>query len=81
MGALTKAQAELLVGFNERIVHRMPGGHRDPDLVADLAEFVTAEAAGVFNTWVVEGADPLDPEALTDRLMRMLTAITGKEAQ
>jgi AcrR family transcriptional regulator len=75
--ALVKAQTELLVPFNQRIVHQMPGGHRDPDLVADLAGFVTAGAAGVFNTWIVEGDDPLDPEAFTDRLMRMLTAINA----
>lgn len=77
--ALIKAHTELLVPFNERTVRRMPGGHRAPDLVADLAGFVTAGAAGVFNAWVVEGEDPLDPEAFTDRLMRMLTAITTTE--
>jgi DNA-binding Xre family transcriptional regulator/AcrR family transcriptional regulator len=78
--ALTKAQTDLLVPLNQRIVHQMPGGHRDPDLVADLAGFITAGAAGVFNTWIIEGEDPLDPEAFTDRLMRMLTAITTTES-
>jgi AcrR family transcriptional regulator len=78
--ALGKAHTGLLVRFNERIVHRMPGGTRDPGLVADLTGFITAGAAGVFNTWVVEGEDPLDPEAFTDRLLRMLTAITTPPA-
>jgi hypothetical protein len=37
--------------------------------------FLTGGSGAVFNTWIVEGEDPLDPEAFTDRLMRMLSVV------
>jgi hypothetical protein len=51
------------------------GARSSPDLVDDFAVFLTGGWATVFNTWIVEGADPLVPEAFTDRLMRMLSVV------
>lgn len=37
----------------------------------------TGGGAAFINTWVVEGEDPLDPEELTDRLIRMVSVVTA----
>jgi len=46
------------------------GDRLDPQAVDDLATFMTGGAAALVRTWVVHGADPLDPDAFTDRLLR-----------
>jgi hypothetical protein len=53
------------------------GERLDPDMADALATFLTGGGAAIFNTWVIEGEDPLDPEQFTDRLMRMLYVLTG----
>jgi AcrR family transcriptional regulator len=75
--ALNKALNGLLVPLNRRFVETMLGERLDPGAADDLATFLTGGGAAIFNTWVVEGEDPLDPEQFTDRLMRMLFVLTG----
>jgi hypothetical protein len=41
----------------------------------DLAAFLTGGWGDFVHTWVVEGPDPLDPEAFTDRLLRTASAL------
>lgn len=53
-------------------------GDLAPELLDDLALFLTGGSAAVINTWVIEGSDPLDPEAFTDRLLRMLPVVTRR---
>ena len=71
-----KSLTDLFAPFNERIALQMTQAHPPPHLVEDLAAFVTGGFATVVNTWLVEGEDPLDAQAFTDRLTRTLTAIT-----
>jgi hypothetical protein len=75
--ALNKALNGLLVPLNRRFVETTLGGRLDPGTADDLATFLTGGGAAIFNTWVVEGEDPLDPEQFTDRLMRMLFVLTA----
>ena len=75
--ALSMALSGLLTPFNQQLVERMSGARPAPDLLEDLTTFVTGGWAAVINRWLIDGADPLDPEAFTDRLMGMLGVITG----
>ena len=70
--ALNKALSGLISPANRQLVQHAFGETLDPTSTDDLATFLTGGGAAFVNTWVVEGADPLDPEAFTDRLMRML---------
>ncbi|WP_410631257.1 TetR/AcrR family transcriptional regulator [Amycolatopsis sp. cmx-4-83] len=70
--ALNKALTSLFVPINRRYASRVRTGEQAVD---DLAAFITGGAAALVNTWVVEGADPLDPEEFTDRLMRIHPAL------
>ncbi|MDT0569949.1 TetR/AcrR family transcriptional regulator [Streptomyces sp. DSM 3412] len=74
---LNKALTELLVPVNREFVRQRYGGHLDPELVDDLATFLTGGASAVVNTWVVEGEEPLDPEKFTDRLLRMAPVVAA----
>lgn len=69
--ALNKALTGLFGPYNEPMVRRMAGPDLPGDLVETLTLFVTGGSAAVINTWVVDGPDPLDPEAFTDRLLRL----------
>lgn len=75
--ALNKALTGLLTPFNRQVIHQLGGDGLDARTVEDLATFLTGGGAAFFNTWVVEGADPLDPEEFTDRLMRMVSVATA----
>jgi AcrR family transcriptional regulator len=37
----------------------------------DLAVFFASGATGLLNEWLIDGADPLDPDDLADRLLRL----------
>jgi hypothetical protein len=71
--ALNKALTGLLTPFNLQVIRRAGGKRLDARTAEDLAMFLTGGGAAFVNTWVVEGADPLDPEEFTDRLMRMVS--------
>ena len=75
--ALNKSLSGLLIPVNRLLVQQLSGPTLDPEGAEDLATFLTGGGAAVINTWVVEGADPLDPEAFTDRLMRMMPIATA----
>lgn len=68
---LNKALTGLLIPVNRKLVQDMFGGALDPQGELDFATFLTGGGASVVNTWVVEGAEPLDPEQFSDRLMRL----------
>jgi hypothetical protein len=69
--ALNKALTGLLIPINRQLVREMSGGSLDVQGEEDLATFLTGGGAAFVNTWVIEGADPLDPEQFADRLMRL----------
>jgi AcrR family transcriptional regulator len=72
---LTRALTGLLIPVNRQVVRQVLGERLDERTVDDLAMCLTGAGAAFFNTWVVEGADPLDPEEFTDRLMRMVSVL------
>jgi hypothetical protein len=37
----------------------------------DLVVFFASGATGLLNNWLIDGADPLDPDGLADRLLRL----------
>ncbi|MEU7834934.1 helix-turn-helix domain-containing protein [Nonomuraea sp. NPDC049129] len=49
-------------------------GDLDDDTARDLATMITGGTGAIVNDWVVDADDPLDPEELTDRLLRLSTA-------
>jgi AcrR family transcriptional regulator len=75
--ALNRALNGLLIPLNWLLATRMLGERHEPATAGDLATFLTGGGAAIFNTWVIEGEDPLDPEQFTDRLMHMLSVLTG----
>lgn len=73
--ALSRELTKLLIPVNRQVVRRIYGERLDPLTSDDLATFLTGGSAAFVNTWVVEGAEPLDPEEFTDRLLRMLSVV------
>jgi AcrR family transcriptional regulator len=74
--ALNEALTGVFLPLNRRFIAEACG-RLVPQTVDDLATFMTGGAAVVVNAWVVNGPEPLDPEAFTDRLMRMRDVITS----
>lgn len=79
--ALTKALTGVFLPLNRRSIEAASGEPLDPRTVEDLATFLTGGAAVVFNTWVVEGPEPLDPEEFTDRLLRIRSVVASAMTQ
>ena len=75
--ALDRGLLRLVLPLNEQSIRPMVGDRFDPQTVTDLATCLTGGAAALITTWVVEGADPLDPEAFTDRIMRTMSVLTS----
>jgi AcrR family transcriptional regulator len=75
--ALNSSLSALLIPVNRQLVEPLSGLTLDPQGAEDLATFLTGGVAALVNMWVVEGADPLDPEVFTDRLMRMMPIATA----
>lgn len=75
--ALNKALTGLLVPANRRFLRRLCGDRLDPRTLDDLATGLTGAGAALFNTWVVEGEEPLDPAEFADRLLRMVSVATA----
>ncbi|MEV4115796.1 TetR family transcriptional regulator [Nonomuraea sp. NPDC049695] len=51
-------------------------GDLDEATAQDLAAVFTGGTGTIVNDWVIDADEPLDPEELTDRLMRLSTALT-----
>jgi hypothetical protein len=52
-------------------------GELDENTAQDLAAFVAGGTGAVVNDWLINGADPLAPEDLADRLLRLWALFTG----
>ncbi|MFJ9565186.1 TetR/AcrR family transcriptional regulator [Streptomyces fuscichromogenes] len=70
--ALDRGLISLLLPVNRQGVRQRYGDRLAPQLLNDLAAFLTGGAGAFVTTWVVQAADPLDPEAFTDRLMNVM---------
>ncbi|TMC07009.1 MAG: helix-turn-helix transcriptional regulator [Chloroflexi bacterium] len=75
--ALNRALDDLFMLLNRRLAEQLLDDSPEPGAADDLARYLTGGAAAVFNTWVIDGDDPLDPELFADRLLRMLAVLTG----
>jgi AcrR family transcriptional regulator len=73
--ALDRRLISLLLPVNRQGFQRFYGDRLAPQEIDDLATFMTGGGAAFITTWVVEGTDPLDPEAFTDRLLGMTSAL------
>lgn len=49
----------------------------DPEVADDLALFITGGVTGFVHTWIVDADDPLDPEELLQRLVRLQSFLFG----
>lgn len=75
--ALTTALSDLLAPLNRHAVRRLFGDRVPPGTVDDLAVFLTGGAGALINAWLLGDDEPLDPEDLTDRLVRLLHTLGG----
>ncbi|WP_189150606.1 TetR/AcrR family transcriptional regulator [Streptomyces lacrimifluminis] len=73
--ALDRGLIGLLLPVNRQHVQQMFGDRLDPQIVEDLATCLAGAGSAFFTTWIVDGAEPLEPQAFTDRLMRMLSVL------
>ncbi|MFI1213459.1 TetR/AcrR family transcriptional regulator [Streptomyces sp. NPDC020802] len=73
--ALDRGLISLLLPVNRQSMQRFYGDRLAPEAIDDLAAFLSGGGASLVTTWVVEGAEPLDPEAFTDRLLRVTSAL------
>jgi len=74
--AMTRALGSFLGSFNRRVVREL-FGELDQDTARDLVAFLTGGAAAIVNDWLIDGADPLDPEQLADRFLRLRPVFAG----
>lgn len=74
--AMTRSLNRLFGPLNRRLLEERFAG-LDEDTSADLALFLAGGAGAVINDWLVDGADPLDPEELAMRLHRLRSAVPG----
>jgi AcrR family transcriptional regulator len=74
---LNKVLNGILGPYNEQIVLLMSKRTLAPEIVADLTGFVTGGYSALFNSWIIEGPDPLDPASFASRLMQLLPHIVG----
>ncbi|MBP2324893.1 AcrR family transcriptional regulator [Kibdelosporangium banguiense] len=79
--ALDRGLISLLLPINRQAIGKLYGDRLSRQVVDDLAVLLTGGAGSFITSWVVEGDDPLDPEAFTDRLldvMSVLMTATGR---
>jgi AcrR family transcriptional regulator len=74
--AMARALSSLFVPVNREVAQEW-FGDLDPTLTEDVATFITAGVTGVVNRWLIDRADPLDPEELAGRLLALLPTVTG----
>jgi AcrR family transcriptional regulator len=75
--ALTTALTDLLAPGNRQVVRALFGDQVPAATADDLAVFVTGGAGALINAWLLGDEDPLDPEKLTDRLVRLMHTLGG----
>ncbi len=74
--AMTRTLNGVFGPLNQRLLDRWFTG-LDEHTAADLATFLAGGAGAIINDWLVDGADPLDPQELADRLRRLMSAFPG----
>jgi len=51
-------------------------GELDEETARDIASVITVGTGAIVNEWLIEAADPLDPEELVHRLLRLSSVLT-----
>ena len=74
--AMTSTLNKLFGSLNRPAVREL-FGDLDRQTADDLSEFIAGGAATLVNNWVIDGTDPLDPQALTTRLLRLASTLTS----
>lgn len=72
--ALNRALTGLLLDAGREVARHALGEDAEEREVEDLSLFLAGGGTAFVNTWVAEGEDPLDPEAFTERFMRLMAA-------
>lgn len=73
--AMSRAMNDLY-GSLTRTTVRDVFGELDQSTEDDLAVFFASGANGLLNNWLIDGAEPLDPDDLADRLLRLAAIFT-----
>ncbi|WP_043662971.1 TetR/AcrR family transcriptional regulator [Streptomyces xylophagus] len=73
--AMTRTLNTLFSSLNRTSLREL-FGDLDQGTADDLSEFVAGGAATLVHNWVIDGPDTLDPEELTNRLLRLASALT-----
>ncbi|RSM70780.1 TetR/AcrR family transcriptional regulator [Kibdelosporangium aridum] len=73
--AIDRGLSGLFRPVNRQGIEQVAGDRLDPRLADDLAAVLTGGAGAFITTWVVDGPDPLDPEAFTDRLLHVMSVL------
>jgi AcrR family transcriptional regulator len=73
--ALDRGLISLLLPVNRQGLRHVYGDRLTPDAIEDLATFLTGGGSAFVTKWVVDGPDPLDPGAFTDRLLRTMSVL------
>ena len=74
---LTTALTDLIAPANRHVVLGLFGDRLRAGAVDDLAVFLTGGAGALINAWLLGDEEALDPEELTDRLVRLLHTLGG----
>lgn len=74
---ISKALGGLFLPLNRHAVQQMFGQHLTARTAEDLATFLTGGWGSFVDTWVVDGPEPLDPQAFTDRLLTAASALVS----
>lgn len=78
--AVDQGLITLLRPLNREGIRQLHGAGLTPSELDDIATFVTGGAAAFVRAWVIDGPDPLDPEAFTDRLLRVTSVLHAAES-
>lgn len=75
--AMTGTLNTLFGSLNRPAVRKL-FGDLDRQTADDLSAFIAGGAATLVNNWVIDGTDPLDPEELTNRLLRLASTLSHR---
>lgn len=74
---LNKALSAVHGSFNRQLADRMSARPLHPGTAEDLTTFVTGGWGAILTAWVIDGEDPLDPEEMADRLLRLASTLAN----
>jgi len=76
---MTQSLNRLFGSLITRTSLRAVFGDLDDAMAQDLTLLITGGTGAIVNDWLIDGADPLDPEELADRLLRLSTVIARSQ--